>query len=448
MEDLPPPLLLEILSRLGDSEDLARCRVASKTLNSIARDIRSVNLQCSYDRYAKSRSPLTSSSITPFKEIFIKLISELEIVESVSMGVEKPLRYGAYDDTEDEEADLYLSDEIFSMEWLPKVCGGLKSISISDFWVQSCWRRSDVLSLISSHCLNLSELDVKNAWLSVDGLNPMPKLTNLTLEFIRLDDEDLNKINESFPSLQVLNLIGVGGLKEPRIHLMHLKTCQCIVSNAPNSLAIIAPNLVKLKLICVKPKLLVIETPLLSDLHLSLETAGNFKVKGLQDLRRLHLESTELRNLLVTFPFGKTVRNLTVVSTRWEVPVGVTKSTFELMLNVFPNVSSLTLTPGAWSEFETYPGQGALESRLQLKGLKIITAYLTVNDIEMTISTIFSILENCTKLSDMALLIHRDVVSNVTNNLISRCMAHCSRVRWKWGLWKEETKDAWIVDGI
>lgn len=152
MEDLPPPLLLEILSRLGDSEDLARCRVASKTLNSIACDIRSINLQCSYDRYTKSRSPHTRSSITPFKEIFIKLISNLEIVESVSMGVEKPLRYGAYDDTEDEESDLYLSDETFSMEWLPKVCKELKSISISDFWVQSCWRRSDVLSVISSHC--------------------------------------------------------------------------------------------------------------------------------------------------------------------------------------------------------------------------------------------------------------------------------------------------------
>ncbi|CAI9764667.1 unnamed protein product [Fraxinus pennsylvanica] len=399
MEDLPPQLLLEILSRLRDSEDLARYRVASKTLNSIARDIRSVNLQCSYDRYAKSRSPLTSSSITPFKEIFIKLISELEIVESVSMGVEKPLRYGAYDDMENEEADLYLSDLLKRYLTNAKVCGGLKSISISDFWVQSCWRRSDVLSLISSHCLNLSELDVKNAWLSVDGLNPMPKLTNLTLEFIILDDEDLNKINESFPSLQVLNLIGVGGLKEPRIHLMHLKTCQCIVFNAPNSLAIIAPNLVKLTLICVKPKPLVIETPLLSDLHFSVETAGNFKVKGLHDLRRLHLESTDLRNLLVTFPFGKTVRNLTVVS----------------------------------KEFETYPGQDGLESRLQMKGLKKITAYLTANDFEMTISTIFSILENCTKLSDMALLIHRDVVSNGTNSLISRCNGNgdCGKTKQK-----------------
>ncbi|CAI9293230.1 unnamed protein product [Lactuca saligna] len=33
---------------------------------------------------------------------------------------------------------------------------------------------------------------------------------NLTLEFIRLDYEDLNMLNKSFPNLQVLNLVGVG----------------------------------------------------------------------------------------------------------------------------------------------------------------------------------------------------------------------------------------------
>ncbi|KAK4391761.1 F-box/LRR-repeat protein [Sesamum angolense] len=404
MDDLPPPLLLEILSRLADSADVARCRVSSKTLNSLAREIRCVNLQCSYLRYAKSRSPLTRSGITPFKEVFYKLISELPIVESVSIGVEKPLRLVAYDDVEDEEDDLFLSDFNFVKAWLPKVCGNLKSVSISDFWVQSCWRRSDVLSLISSYCGNLLELEIKNAWISVDGLTPMPKLTTLTLEFIRLDDENLEKLNECFPWLQVLNLIG--------------------------------------------PNLLLIDTPLLFDLNLSLESACNFIVKEFSHLEKLHLDSTGLRNLLARFPYGRTVKNLTAVSTRWEVPVGVSKSILELLLCAFPNVSSLTLTSGVWSELETYPALGVLDSWAQMKGLKEITAYLTVNDIEVTLSTIFALLDNCGGLSSMAMFIHRDVVSNITSTLISRCMAHCSRVRWKWGMWKEGTKDAWISDGI
>ena len=63
---------------------------------------------------------------------------------------------------------------------------------------------------------NLVKLVVRNAWLSVDGLCLMPTLTYLTLEFVRLDDEDLSRINACFPNLTQLNLIGVGGLKETR----------------------------------------------------------------------------------------------------------------------------------------------------------------------------------------------------------------------------------------
>lgn len=152
MDDLPPALLLEILSRLADSTDVARCRLSSRALNAIAREIRSVNLQCSYQRYVNSRSPLTRSSVTPFKSIFQKLIDQSPIVERVSIGVGKPLGSVTYDDVEDEEDDLFLCEPVFVKTWLPRVSKDLKSVSISDFWVQSCWRRSDVLSLLSSYC--------------------------------------------------------------------------------------------------------------------------------------------------------------------------------------------------------------------------------------------------------------------------------------------------------
>lgn len=69
---------------------------------------------------------------------------------------------------------------------------------------------------------NLLKLGLKNAWLSVDGLEIMPNLTHLMLEFIRLDDEDLSKLNECFPCLQILDLIGVGGVsKTPRFTFLN-----------------------------------------------------------------------------------------------------------------------------------------------------------------------------------------------------------------------------------
>uniref|UniRef100_A0A5B7BTK3 Putative F-box/RNI-like superfamily protein n=1 Tax=Davidia involucrata TaxID=16924 RepID=A0A5B7BTK3_DAVIN len=448
MDDLPPPLILDILSRLNDSTDLARCRLASKTLNALSHEVRFINLQCSFERYTKSRSPETKSLITPFKTIFKTLISNSRNVESVSIGVEKTLRGISFDELEDESDDLYLTDVNFVSEWLPGVSGLLRSISISDFWIQSCWRRSQVLSLISSCCHSLLELQLKNAWLSVDGLNPMPQLTSLTLEFIRLDDEDLNKVNSCFPSLQVLNLIGVGGLKDPRIHLLRLRTCQWTVSNAPLSLTIVAPNLVKLKLKCVKPKSLVIETPLLSDFHLSLEKANNFEVNEFHNLKSLQLESTDLCSLIGTFRSGRTVKYLKADSPKWAQSLEMTNFSLDELFNVFPNVSSLTLGPGAWSETETCFHAGGLEIRSGMKVLKEMIAYLVLHDVDITLSFILSVLEKCTNLTDVALLIHREVDSNIASNLISRCMAHCPRVRWRWGMWKEGMKDTWVSDAI
>lgn len=149
----------------------------------------------------------------------------------------------------------------------------------------------------------LCELEVKNAWLSVNGLNPMPMLTSLTLESVRLDDEDLNKVNHCFPCLQVLNLIGVGGLKEPKIQLFHLRKFRWTVSNAPQSLTIFAPKLVKLELNCIEPRSLVLETPTLSDFYLSLRKAHKFEVKELLDLKILQLESADLCGLIYSFLF-------------------------------------------------------------------------------------------------------------------------------------------------
>ena len=295
---------------------------------------------------------------------------------------------------------------------------------------------------------SLLELELKNAWLAVDGLIAMPMLTSLTLEYVRLDDEDLNKVNDCFPSLQVLNLIGVGGLKEPKIHLLQLRTCHWMVSNAPLSLTILAPNLIKLKLECWKPKSLVIDAPLLFEFQLSLEKASNLEVKEFRDLKTLQLESRYLFSLLGSFPSSKTVKNLTIDSSKWIESTEVSKFDLARLFDNFPNAKSLTLGPGAWLKAETCFRAGDSEVNCGTKGLKEITAHLFVKDIEIAASFIFFVLEKCINLTDVALLIHREVESSIASNLMSRCIAHCARVRWRWGFWKEGMKDAWVSDGI
>lgn len=294
----------------------------------------------------------------------------------------------------------------------------------------------------------LIELELRNAWLTVDGLNPMPMLTKLTLEFIRLEDEDLNNVNNCFPCLQVLNLVGVGGLKEPKIHLLHLKNCLWTISNAPLSLAIYAPNLMKLELKCIKPKSLVLETPLLYDFHLSLEKANEVRIKEFQNLKNLQLESSSLCSLINIVPFGHTIKKLKVEALKSTEPTEMRRFDLVTLFNIFPNVSSLTLGPRAWSEAENHFHQEGLERMAVMKELKEISAYLVVDDIDATLSFIFSVLNKCPNLSDLALLIHCEVDSGISSRIVSRCTVDHPRVRWRWGMWKEGAEDTWVSVGI
>ncbi|XP_048133936.1 F-box/LRR-repeat protein At4g29420 isoform X1 [Rhodamnia argentea] len=438
MEDLPQHLILDILRRLTDSADVARCRVVSKTLNSVSHGIESITLLCSLSRYLKSRSPDTKSLVPPFKSLVASSILSWRSVDSISIGIDKSLATSCEDMEEDEsEDDMYLMDVGFVEEWLPRVCDGLKALSISDFWVQSCWRRSDVLALVSSCCRSLRELELKNAWLSVDGLTPLPTLTSLTFEFIRLDDEDLSKICTCFPLLQVLNLRGVGGLKEPKIRLPDLRSCQWTVSNVPLSLAIYAPRLVKLRLKCIKPRSLILETPALTDFNLSIVQADDLQVKDLISLKNLKLDSPFLYNLITAFPSGGTVEKLTL-NTEFSRHVGEMINV-ELLFKTFPNASSLTLGPGAWSRL--WPSPGGREGSVETKSLKGIVACIVVSHMDVAQSFIASILDKCTNLSDFTILVHHQHAdSNLLSNLTKRCTADWPRLKWKFGVFKEATE--------
>lgn len=154
MEELTLSLIVDILSRLTDLAELARCRLVSKTFNSLSYEVRSVRLLCTLTRFLISRAPETKPLVTPFKTVLSTLVCDPRnlSLDSVSIGVDKSLGSVSYDDVEDEFDDLYLTDVRFVKEWLPRIAGRLRSLSVLDFWFQSCWRKSEILSLISSCC--------------------------------------------------------------------------------------------------------------------------------------------------------------------------------------------------------------------------------------------------------------------------------------------------------
>lgn len=119
MENLPSPLVVEILTRLKDSSDLARCRAVSTTLNQASNEVRSLTLHCSMSRYLKSRSPETKHLVTPFKTVLKNLVHRSRDFESVSIGVDRSLGGISFDDVEDESDDLHLTEFDFILDWLP-----------------------------------------------------------------------------------------------------------------------------------------------------------------------------------------------------------------------------------------------------------------------------------------------------------------------------------------
>ncbi|KAK8602306.1 hypothetical protein V6N12_052119 [Hibiscus sabdariffa] len=131
------------------------------------------------------------------------------------------------------------------------------------------------------------------------------------------------------------------------------------------------------------------------------------------------------------FPSGKSIRKLTVNSLK---SIATAKFRLEAVFDMFPNVTSLNIGPGAWCEAENCFRERGLEDRTALKELTEIVANLVVHDIEVTLSFIFSILDKCTNLSDMAILFHSDGDFRVASTLIPRFTAYRPRVQWRWGM--------------
>ncbi|KAJ0799707.1 putative F-box protein AUF1 [Helianthus annuus] len=287
----------------------------------------------------------------------------------------------------------------------------------------------------------------------------MPMLTTLTLSSTILQDQDLNQFNKCFPNLQVLNLICVRGLKDPKIHLLHLQTCYwSVIYHKQRSLTLITPNLITLRIECFCYTAIHVEAPMLSHFHLNLKEGGGghhssltyvaaFAPKSFENLKTLWLDSFYIGSLLSgEFPITKTVKNLTLDSGHEAVLVKESKLTLRKVFMVFPNVSSLCINSGAWLKLETCLNPEGWEISDGRKGLKTVRAYLLLVDQSLTFSYVACVLDQCVGLSVVSLLIHCDVVDTESKSFMSKCMARWPQLKWRWGIWGEYMKDTWITE--
>jgi hypothetical protein len=259
----------------------------------------------------------------------------------------------------------------------------------------------------------------------------MPNLTHLALEFILLDDENLSTLNKCFPCLLTLNLVGVGGLKNPKIHLSQLKTCHWEVSNVPESLVIHAPNLVYLELKCVRPEILILDTPSVSTLKLTIDKLGpTVQVDGFASLTNLRIESPNLNSLLKVF-----VNNREITTLDLELPSS--KNSFALYEAVNPELFSRTtevkLSPRFSYELmrhivfsmTSYDCRSCLKKLLVHMPPSILTACPFV-----------PLLNNCAPSCEVTVLFHADSSYNARQAAASVWPLGFPDITWQWGTWQ------------
>ncbi|VAH57733.1 unnamed protein product [Triticum turgidum subsp. durum] len=278
---------------------------------------------------------------------------------------------------------------------------------------------------------NLSTLRLRKAWLSVDGLRIMPNLTHLALESIRLDDENLSTLNECFPCLHTLNLIGVGGLKDPKIHLPQLKNCHWEVSDVPRSLAIHAPNLVYLELKCVRPGILILDTPSVSTLKLTIDKLGpTVQVDGLVNLKNLRIESSDLNSLLRLFSESRDVRTLDL-----ELPASAGRSELYEAVEpeLFSRATEVKLSPRFSYELmrrivfsmTSYDCRSCLRKLLVHMPPSILTA-----------CPFIPLINNCVPLCEVTVLFHADSSDATRQAAASSWPLRFPDITWQWGTWQ------------
>lgn len=281
--------------------------------------------------------------------------------------------------------------------------------------------------------LNLVKLGLRNAWLSVDGLKKMPNLTHLTLEFIRLDDENLDRLNECFPCLHTLNLIGVGGLKDPKIHLPQLKTCRWEVSNFPQSLAIHAPNMVLLDLKCVRPDRLILYAPSLSTLKLTIaKLSATVGVDGLVSLRNLRIESLDLNSLLPVF-----IENQAISKLELELPHCASEYDLieevnhpDYLLRILAGISEVKLAPRfSCGLIRCLALSRDGQCRSCLKKLLIHVPPL------VSVFELLSLFKICTPLCEVTVLFHGDSTDGIRQAAMTTLVSSCPEIIWQWDTW-------------
>lgn len=289
LEELPTPLLEDIIQRLEDARFIARVQLLCKEFRDAGNKVRSLRfvvLEMYHERardnavdvpsVPRIRDPIPdlessngqSRSLTEkrsfsFQSILEQILKPKVNIVQLRVEVEHNLQAKTVPDDERRRTDFWLTDPRFLRQWLPGMGSTLQHLCIVDYGQQDITHRSTIIKTLSESCKQLKSLELRNMYIDTSDCEEMPMMTSLTLRSVKVDGEALQHINDKMFKLQTLALLGVFGAQRGNLTFEDISAIYLGLSTPANIIEMNLPKVQKLQIKTQCPRQLIITAPAL-----------------------------------------------------------------------------------------------------------------------------------------------------------------------------------------
>lgn len=425
-EMLPEAMLMEILSRLPDARDLARCAVVNQFFRSGSRQVKSVRFTC-----RQANMFPRGGVITSFKESVKSLLGQLDGVEELRLEIEEKIQGKKYKEEELDKTSLWLSERSFVAAWVPPVARTLQYLCLIDYGQQAIFKPSPLLTTLSSNCPNLRSMEVRNMYLDCRESQPMPKMEHVTLRCVKLTGEGLKDLTNCMPNLGFLTLVTVVGLKVAEVKSDTLDVLCLGLATKVTSVKVVSSSLTKLQLKMACPEKLKVVAPNLRSLALCMGQTRTPELERVTQLNEPEFERvTQLKELLMGASDFTTLAKLCESNSalsklfldipcmafeeggKWKgvlplVPLNVPN--MESMQACCPLLETMSVGPGLWYSFEQSWTKRDFNGDLVLPkwpSLKRLIVHMIVTNVDTSLGLLKALMKAVPSLKALEVYVH------------------------------------------
>ncbi|CAM6059070.1 unnamed protein product [Sphagnum tenellum] len=447
-EVLPECLVVEIMNRVQDARELAKCCVVSKGLRQAVQNVLFVQLICLKKYYMEARTgPLVR---VPFKQAVMNMVQQVKRIEHLKLEIEPEMQANPFQKDEIHLKDFWLSEPYFVIAWAQAVGPSLQHLSLVDYGQQAIMCTTPIIRILAETCPLLKTLELRNMFLDTRDCPVLPHMTGLTLRCIKMMGKGLTDINKCMPALNMLAVVSVFGVEEAKITSEYMQVMCLGLSTKAKTVELNLPNVCKLQLKMACPDSLWVSAPSLAYVAVCMEKREGAlvefeKISNLKELLFGASHFCTLTRLIRNNPLlGKVFLDVPCMELgddgRWEgvlpdVPLMIPDMK-ELDASC-PCLHTLSIGPGLWysleTGFENKPNEGEMFKKWP--SLKHLIVHIIVLKMDTCLSVLRLISAAVPSLQTLEIYIHADSPVDADHVLLE-CEEHIA-FPFKSGKWKK-----------